>query len=86
MLSFFFELGASCICPMYYELRPFAPFGYTLLIKKRKRKALHINNLTELGTCNAQMAFHTSTPPPHESIVPLPKLGSPCQDGKHFWL
>jgi hypothetical protein len=34
VLSFFFELGASCIRPVYYGLRPFAPFEYTLLIKK----------------------------------------------------
>jgi hypothetical protein len=33
----FFELGASCIRPVYYELRPFAHFEYTLLIKKKKQ-------------------------------------------------
>jgi hypothetical protein len=38
VLSFFFELGASCIRPVYYGLRPFAPFEYTLLIKKKKKK------------------------------------------------
>jgi len=36
VLSFFFELGTSCIRHVYYGLRPFAPFEYTLLIKKNK--------------------------------------------------
>jgi hypothetical protein len=29
VFAFFFELGASCICPVYYRLRPFALFEYT---------------------------------------------------------
>jgi hypothetical protein len=37
VLSFFFELGASCIRPVYYGLRPFMPFEYTSLIKKKKQ-------------------------------------------------
>jgi hypothetical protein len=39
---FFIELGASYIRLVYYGLRPFAPFQYTLLIKK---------------TCNATVEF-----------------------------
>jgi len=37
VFSFFFELRASCIRSVYYELRPFALFEYTLLIKKKKK-------------------------------------------------
>jgi hypothetical protein len=32
----FFSLGVPCILPVYFGLRPFAPFQYILLIKKKK--------------------------------------------------
>jgi hypothetical protein len=44
VLSFFFELRASCICPVYYGLCPFALFQYTLLIKKKKNHNNDDNN------------------------------------------
>jgi hypothetical protein len=31
----FFTLGVPCIHPVYFGLRPFAPFQYILLIKKK---------------------------------------------------
>jgi hypothetical protein len=34
----FFTLGVPCIHPVYFGLRPFAPFQYILLIKKKKLK------------------------------------------------
>jgi hypothetical protein len=34
MFSMFFSLGVPCIHPVYFGLRPFAPFQYILLIKK----------------------------------------------------
>jgi hypothetical protein len=37
VLSFFFELGVSCIRPVYYGLRLFAFLEYILLIKKEKK-------------------------------------------------
>jgi hypothetical protein len=30
-----FSLGVPCILPVYFGLRPFAPFQYILLIKKK---------------------------------------------------
>jgi hypothetical protein len=35
MFSLFFSLGVPCILPVYFGLRPFAPFQYILLIKKK---------------------------------------------------
>jgi hypothetical protein len=35
VFSFFFKLGTSYIRPVYYGLRPFAPFQYILLIQKK---------------------------------------------------
>jgi len=35
LVFLFFELRASCIRPVYYRLRPFAFFEYTLLFKKK---------------------------------------------------
>jgi hypothetical protein len=31
----FFSLGVPCIHPVYFGLRPFAPFQYILIIKKK---------------------------------------------------
>jgi len=44
VLSFFFELGVSCIRPVYYGLRPFVFLKYTYIKKKELRKLL-INTL-----------------------------------------
>jgi hypothetical protein len=40
----FFTLGVPCIHPVYFGLRPFAPFQYILLIKKKKKKKLLVSN------------------------------------------
>jgi hypothetical protein len=37
LFSFPCSLGVPCIHPVYFGLRPFAPFLYILLIKKKKR-------------------------------------------------
>jgi hypothetical protein len=62
VLSFFFELGASCIRPVYYGLRPFAPFEYTY----KKKKHIYFEKTHACFSCLSNLPTYIMSlfPPP----------------------
>jgi len=55
MFSMFFTLGVLCIHPVYFGLRPFAPFQYILLIKKNMH--MYELNIYVVNLVNKQQAI-----------------------------